>query len=80
MSDGSEFILKLNRIKLPAEAEKQIAGELQSALLAALAKIDLKAGVAFRIPKKDWFGIWIEPIPRIDGGGLPVLRVDQVRK
>lgn len=79
MEAGSEFILKLNGMKLPAEVEKQIATELQATLMRELAKTDLKGGVGIRIPKKDWLGIWLENLGRL-GGGLPVLRAQELQK
>jgi hypothetical protein len=78
MDNGSEFILKLNGIKLPAEVEKQIAAELQSTLMSALGRVDLKAGVGIRFPK-EWFGIWLEKLDKLSGPGLPVLRVNAIK-
>lgn len=73
--EGSEFILKLSGIKLPPEAEKRIAAELQSTLLRELAHTDLKAGLAVRIPNRDWFGIWIERA--LKPADIPTLRVTE---
>jgi hypothetical protein len=76
--EGSEFILKLSGIRLPREVETRIAAELQSTLMRELGRVDLKAGLALRIPNKEWLGIWIERLqkPR----DLPVLRVNEVAR
>jgi hypothetical protein len=70
---GSEFILKLNGIKLPAEVEQRIAGELQAALMREIARVDLKSPLTIRIPNREWYGIWLERLGR--GGEIPRLQV-----
>jgi hypothetical protein len=75
--DGSEFILKLTGIKLPAEAEKRIAAELQSTLLRELGRVDLKPGLAVRIPNVKWLGIWIERVAKPTD--IPTLRATEER-
>ena len=72
----SEFILKLNGIKLPPEAERRIASELQGTLIRELGKLDLKAPTQIKIPNKGWLGIWIEKLQR--GVEVPVLRAEEV--
>jgi hypothetical protein len=64
--EGSQFIVHLHGIKLTAEAESQIAKEVQAAALRELARIDLRGDVVVRIPRKEWYGIWIEPVAHID--------------
>ena len=79
--EGSEFILKLSGIKLPPEVERRVAAELQSTLLREIARVDLKtgvdlrAGLAIRIPNRDWFGIWIERARGV--GEIPRLKATQ---
>jgi len=59
---GSEFIIKLNGIKLPAAEEERIGKALQATLKKELAKVDFvklkvkPADLVQRIPKK-WVGI-----------------------
>ena len=73
--DG-EFIVKLEGVDLPADARTALAREIQAVTLRELAKINLQTGVGFRIPRKDWLGIWIE---RYGQGELPILKVTKGR-
>lgn len=73
LAEGSEFILKLNGIKLPAAAEARIGNELRTALLREVAQLDLKADFSTRIPK-EWLGIWLE---KLDREKLPRLAVKE---
>jgi hypothetical protein len=58
-STGSEFIVKLDGIKLPPETEARISQAIQSTVMSELARIDTKGDLVARIPWKDWLGIWI---------------------
>ena len=73
---GSEFIIKLEGIKLPAATEKRIAEEMQRTFLQEVAKIDFKADISVRIPRKDWLGIWLERIRNLPS--LPSLRTTSI--
>jgi hypothetical protein len=75
-AEGAEFIVKLEGVQLPAEARTALAKEIQGLTLRELAKINLDTGVGFRIPRKDWLGIWIE---RFGQGEIPVLKVTKSR-
>ena len=55
----SDFIVKLDGIKLTKEQEASINREIQGAVLRELAKVDTNAEFSARIPKKEWLGIWI---------------------
>ncbi len=63
LSEGSEFILKLNGIKLAAADETRIGNVLRATLLHELARVDVKADFSARIPK-EWLGIWIDKLNR----------------
>jgi hypothetical protein len=57
---GSQFIVHLEGIRLPAEAEAQIAKEVRATALRELGRLDLKGDVVVRIPTKEWLGLWLE--------------------
>ncbi len=57
--EGSEFVVKLDGIKLPPAVESQIAKEIQATVMREIARIDLKGDLVARIPRKEWLGIWI---------------------
>lgn len=59
-SKGSQFIVHFGGIKLPPAEEKRIAKAIQNVALAEVAKLDFKGDWRFRIPRKEWLGIWIE--------------------
>jgi muconolactone delta-isomerase len=59
--EGSEFIVKLDGIKLPAAVEAQIAKEIQAVVLREVARVDMRGDLLTRIPFKEWLGIWIRP-------------------
>jgi hypothetical protein len=69
--DDSQFIVHLQGISLPPDTAAQVAREVQSAALRELARLDLRGDLTFRIPRKEWLGIWIERVQAID---LPVPR------
>ena len=57
--------MRLDGIKLPADAEKRIAAEVRGTVLRELARLDLRtSGVSIKFPK-EWLGIWIDKV------GLP---------
>ena len=69
--ERTQFIVHLEGLKLPPEAEATIAREIRAAALRELARLDLKADFGVRIPRKEWLGIWLDhikeiPIPRPD--------------
>jgi hypothetical protein len=64
--EGTQFIVHLQGIKLPAEVEAEIAKEVRSAALRELARVDLRGDLTLRIPRKEWLGIWLERISPID--------------
>ena len=59
---GSQFQVDFGGIKLPTSVEKRIASRIQETVMAELARIDLKGDIRFRIPRKEWLGIWIDRI------------------
>jgi len=63
---GSQFIVHLQGIELPPEIENQIAKEVRAVVMRELARIDLKGDIGFRIPQKEWLGIWIDRLNPID--------------
>lgn len=85
---GTEFILKLNGIDLPADARDRIAAELRATLMRELAKTDTggggakkltaaggAGGSAFLVPR-GWNGGWvIGPVGFKDA----IARFDKVR-
>jgi hypothetical protein len=63
--ESSEFHVRLDGIKLPADAEKRIAAEVRGTVLRELARLDLRTpGLSIKFPK-EWLGIWIDKV------GLP---------
>lgn len=55
----SEFIVKLDGIKLSKSVEAAISREIQSVVLRHVAEIDLAGDFTARIPRKEWLGIWL---------------------
>lgn len=76
-NEGSDFIVRIDGIKLPPATEKQISQEIQATVLSALAKIDTKGDFAAHIPRKDWIGLWarLREIPE-----LGTLRVNEFKR
>jgi len=69
--DKTQFIVHLEGLKLPPDAEATIAREIRAAALRELARLDLKADFGVRIPRKEWLGLWLDhirdiPLPRPD--------------
>jgi len=56
---GSEFIVKLDGLKLTREVETRINKEIQSAVLREIAGIDTGGDFSARIRYKEWLGIWL---------------------
>ncbi len=73
---GSEFIIKLDGLKLPAAVEAAIAKEIQSVVMREIARIDLKGDIHTHFPRKDWMGIWIRT-QKIDK--IPMLAVNEMQ-
>jgi hypothetical protein len=76
---GSEFIIKLNGIKLPPDAEARIEKAIRGAVMHELARTDLKGDTMALIPKR-WLGLWLDIFRQ---GGLeqvPNLRVTDYQK
>lgn len=71
-TEGSEFIVKLNGMKLSPADEARIAAEVRMTVMRELAKVDPKGDLHVRIPYKEWLGIWLE---RVGKGEIPMLKV-----
>lgn len=76
---GSEFIVKVDGIKLPAEAEARLNGEIQALVLREIAKIDYKGDLQSKIPRKEWLGIWLSNLKAFDSN-IAALKVAEVPK
>jgi hypothetical protein len=74
---GSEFIVKLNGIKLPTAAEAKINAAIQQTVALELAKLDLKDDVAYHFPK-EWYGIWLERLANRIAD--PINRIKEAQK
>lgn len=57
--EGSEFIVKLDGLKLSKESEARINKEIRTAVLREIAGIDTGGDFSARIPFKEWLGIWL---------------------
>ncbi len=57
--EGSEFIVRLDGLKLSTEAEARINREIQTAVLREIAGIDTGGDFSARIRFKEWLGIWL---------------------
>lgn len=72
--NGSSFVLRLDGIKLPEEAEHNIASKLQAVFMEEIGNLDLRAsaisddvlpgGYSILILRKWWYGIWIDFLNR----------------
>ena len=67
--EKTQFIVHLEGLRLPPDAEATIAREIRAAALRELARLDLKADFGVRIPRKEWLGLWLDHIP-----GIPMPR------
>jgi hypothetical protein len=65
MPDKTQFIVHFDGLELPPNAQATIAQEIRAAALRELARLDLKADFGVRIPRKEWLGLWLDPIKRI---------------
>jgi len=70
--ESSEFIVKLNGIKLSPADETRIAAEVRMTVMRELAKVDPKGDLHARIPYKEWLGIWLD---RVEKGKMPIAKV-----
>ena len=67
--EGSLFVASLGGVKLPPEVEAKVAGEIQAAVMRALAAVDFAGDVHTKFPREGFpdhtMGIWIgDQIPR----------------
>ena len=76
---GSEFIVKVDGIKLPADVEARVNGEIQALVLREIAKIDYKGDLQSKIPRKEWLGIWLSNLKTFDPNAA-TLKVAEVTK
>jgi hypothetical protein len=76
---GSEFIVKLNGIKLSADAEARIDKAIRSAVMQELARTDLKGDTVALIPRKEWMGIWLDVFRAGRPQKVPILRVEEIQ-
>lgn len=76
---GSEFIVKLNGIKLPTEVEARIDKAIRSVVMQELARTDLKGDALALIPRKEWWGIWLDVFKPGQPPKVPILRVTETR-
>jgi ssDNA-binding replication factor A large subunit len=74
---ASEFIVKLDGIKLTSATEKQISEEIQSIVLRELAKIDTGGDFSAHIPRKEWIGLWARVRPL---EGHDILQVNEIKR
>ncbi len=56
---GSEFIVKLDGLKLSPAAETRINKEIQAAVLREIAQIDTGGDLTIRRSLKEWLGLWL---------------------
>ncbi len=71
-TESSEFIVKLNGMKLSPADEARIAAEVRMTVMRELAKVDTKGDFGVRIPHQEWLGLWLE---RLAKEKIPVLDV-----
>jgi hypothetical protein len=69
---GTTFIVHLDAVNIPEKDRAALSRAIQGATLSELGKLDLGGAVGFRIPNKEWLGIWLE---RLGGREPPVPRV-----
>jgi hypothetical protein len=55
----SDFVVRLDKIELPQEAQLRIANQIQGLVLKELATIDLGGEFTARFPR-EWLGLWLE--------------------
>ncbi len=81
--EGSEFIVKLDRLKLSRDAEARINKEIRTAVLREIAGIDTGGDFSARIPFKEWLGIWLRnrafDVPR-PGQKEIILEVNEIQR
>jgi len=59
---GTTFTVSLGEIKLNTAQQKSLGNAINSATLSELSRMDLKDNFAVRIPRKEWFGIWLDRV------------------
>jgi hypothetical protein len=72
---GTDFIVHLDAVNIPDKDRAAVSRAIQAATLTELAKLDLGGALGFRIPRREWLGIWLErlggqepPIPKVTIG------------
>lgn len=58
----NQFIVYLEGLKLPPEVEASVAREIRAAALRELARADFHVDFGVRVPRKEWLGLWLEPV------------------
>jgi hypothetical protein len=74
-SEATDFIVHLDGVNIPDKDRAAISRAIQAVTLNELAKLDLGGALGFRVPRREWLGIWLErlagkepPIPRVTVG------------
>ena len=75
--EGSEFIVKLDGLKLSSAAEARINKEIQAVVLREIAGIDTGGDLVARIPFKEWLGIWLR---NRAFEGRNILKINEIRR
>ncbi len=58
---GSEFIVKLNGLKLPSDVESKIEREIRATVMRELGKLDLGPSAIATLGKiRQWRGLWLD--------------------
>jgi hypothetical protein len=71
-SKGTDFVVHLDAVDIPEKERAAIARAIQAATLNELARLDLGGAMSFRVPRREWLGLWLE---RLQIGESPVARV-----
>ncbi|MGE3108499.1 MAG: hypothetical protein AB7G11_11825 [Phycisphaerales bacterium] len=66
---GTTFTVSLGDIKLSPAQQRSMGNAINSATLAELGRLGIKDSFAVRIPRKEWFGIWLDRV-RINQGRI----------
>lgn len=66
---GTTFTVALGDIKLNPKQQKSLGNAINSATLSELGRMGLKDSFAVRIPRKEWYGIWLDRV-RINQGRI----------
>jgi hypothetical protein len=66
-NDSTDFVVRLQGVKLTPAIKAKIAAEIQSTAMRELGRLDMKGDMVARIPHKEWLGIWIRnKLPGLD--------------